>query len=130
MTAGAARLALCLAATLAGCSPAVEGATRQIAAGKQVFRRCAACHTVSLDGPDTDGPNLYGVVGAAVAQRRPRFAYTAALQAFGGTWDRERLDAWLANPRRLVPGTAMTFAGLPDPKDRADVIAYLAANGD
>ena len=118
---------------LAGCDPH-PSAPRQTAggdasAGAAVFRRCAACHTISSSGSDTDGPNLYGVVGAPVAERRPRFAYTAALQRFGGVWDRKRLDAWLANPRRLVPGTAMTFAGLPNPKDRADVIAYLAANG-
>lgn len=120
---------------LAGCDPhsatpvAAGTAGGDASAGAVVFRRCAACHTISRDGSDTDGPNLYGVVGAPVAERRPRFAYTAALQGFGGRWDRKRLDAWLANPRRVVPGTAMAFAGLSDPKDRADVIAYLAANG-
>ncbi len=118
---------------LAGCDPQ-QPAPRQTAggdaqAGAVVFRRCAACHTITGSGSDTDGPNLYGVVGAPVAERRPRFAYTAALQALGGNWDRTRLDAWLRNPRRMVPGTTMNFAGLQDPKDRADVIAYLAANG-
>ncbi|TXC70111.1 cytochrome c family protein [Sphingomonas ginsenosidivorax] len=118
---------------LAGCDPH-SPAPRQTtggdaAAGAIVFRRCAACHTITSSGSDTDGPNLYGVVGAPVAERRPRFAYTAALQAAGGVWDTKRLDTWLANPRRMVPGTAMNFVGLQDPKDRADVIAYLAANG-
>jgi cytochrome c len=122
-----------LAVLLAGCGPQTAEPRRtgggDAQAGAVVFRRCAACHTISSSGPDTDGPNLYGVVGAPVAERRPRFAYTAALQGLGGSWDPKRLDAWLANPRRMVPGTAMNFAGLRDPKDRADVIAYLAANG-
>jgi len=122
-----------LAVLLAGCGPQPPEPRRtgggDAQAGAVVFRRCAACHTISSSGPDTDGPNLYGVVGAPVAERRPRFAYTAALQGLGGSWDPKRLDAWLANPRRMVPGTAMNFVGLRNPKDRADVIAYLAANG-
>ncbi|WP_076073243.1 c-type cytochrome [Sphingomonas montana] len=93
--------------------------------GARIFRRCAACHTVGANGGDTDGPNLHGVVGQPIARRRPRFAYTASLAAVGGTWTPTRLDAWLANPRAVAPGTSMAFAGLPDPQDRADVIAYL-----
>jgi cytochrome c len=68
-------------------------------------------------------------VGGPIGERRPRFSYTAGLKALGGTWDAERMDRWLTNPRRMVPGTTMAFAGLPDPKDRADVIAYLATQG-
>ena len=64
-----------------------------------------------------------------IGERRPRFAYTAGLKALGGTWDAARMDQWLANPRRMVPGTTMAFAGVPDPKDRADVIAYLSTQG-
>jgi cytochrome c len=118
---------------LAGCDPhpapvARGSAAGDAQAGAPVFRRCAACHTISRSGTDTDGPNLYGVVDAPVAARRPRYGYTAALQDAGGTWDRRRLDTWLTNPRRMVPGTSMNFAGLSDPKERADVIAYLAAH--
>ena len=99
-------------------------------AGARLFVQCKACHTVGATAPDTDGPNLHGVVGGPVAQRRPRFAYTAALQATGGVWDVARLDAWLRDPRAAVPGTTMRFAGLADPQQRADVIAYLALQDD
>ena len=64
-------------------------------------------------------------MGRPIAQNSPRFGYTAALRQVGGTWTRDRLDAWLTNPKALVPGTSMGFAGLSDPLDRADVIAYL-----
>jgi cytochrome c len=117
-----------LALALAGCGSGSEDprSTNQVANGERIFQRCTACHTIGQYAPDTDGPNLYGVVGGPIGERRPRFSYTAGLKALGGTWDAKRLDQWLANPRKLVPGTTMAFAGLPDPKDRADVIAYLS----
>ena len=121
---------LLLTLALAGCGPGPDaGATDQVARGERVFRRCTACHTIGQSGGDTDGPNLYGVVGGPIGERRPRFSYTAGLKALGGNWDAKRMDAWLTNPRKMVPGTTMAFAGLPDPKDRADVIAYLSAQG-
>jgi cytochrome c len=116
---------------LAACgSPATQPEQeRRVEAGAAVFRRCTACHTIGRDASDTDGPNLYGVVGAPVAERRPRFGYTAGLKSLGGVWTAERLDTWLTNPRRLVPGTTMAFGGLSNADDRANVIAYLAAQG-
>lgn len=134
--------ALATLLVLAGCgsppAPVAHGPAAPIAerlrtadpaAGAVAFRACTACHTIGEGGPDTDGPNLFGVVGGPVAGRRERFAYTSALRAVGGVWDAAKLDAWLTDPQKLAPGTKMAFAGLPDPKQRADVIAYLAAQG-
>jgi cytochrome c len=95
-------------------------------AGARLFGRCAACHTIGQGAPNRAGPNLFGIVGKPIAAN-PSFGYTQALKAVGGTWDAKRLDAWLAAPSRFAPGTRMTFAGLQDPLDRADVIAYLGA---
>jgi len=97
--------------------------------GRQIFYRCEACHTLGAGSGDRAGPNLWAVLGKPVATNSDRFGYTAALKAFGGTWTCARMDAWLANPRQTVSGTAMTFEGLPDGADRADVIAWLASNG-
>ncbi len=121
--------AMFLAIGLAGCGSSPAGSSEEdaVALGAVVFRRCAACHTIGSGGSDTDGPNLYGVVGAPVAARRVRYGYTANPKALGGVWTEQRLDTWLTNPRRMVPGTSMAFAGLSDPKDRANVIAFLAA---
>jgi len=94
-------------------------------AGARGFGQCAACHSIAAGGADRNGPNLHGVYGAPIAQNRPRFGYTDALQAQRGVWDDRRLDRWLADPRADVPGTTMTFAGVRDPLARADLIAYL-----
>lgn len=122
---------LLLALALAGCGSGSEPSrsTSQIASGERIFRRCTACHTIGQYASDTDGPNLYGVVGGPVGERRQRFPYTAGLKALGGTWDAKRLDQWLTDPRKLAPSTTMAFAGLRDSKDRADVIAYLSTQG-
>lgn len=95
------------------------------AAGEKVFGQCFACHSIDRYAADRSGPNLFGVIGAPVGQRRPRFPYSGALQAAGGTWTPARMDVWLTNPKAMVPGTAMGFPGLADPLDRADLIAYL-----
>jgi cytochrome c len=94
-------------------------------AGARRFGQCAACHSIAAGGADRNGPNLHGAFGAAIAQNRPRFGYTDALQAQRGVWDERRLDRWLADPRAMVPGTSMAFAGVRDPLARADLIAYL-----
>jgi cytochrome c len=97
--------------------------------GRHLFYRCGACHNLTQGSGDRAGPNLWGVVGKPVATNSGRFGYTGALIAFGGTWTCERLDRWLTNPRKTVPGTTMTFEGLANGADRADVIAWLASNG-
>ncbi|WP_051083440.1 c-type cytochrome [Sphingomonas sp. Mn802worker] len=97
--------------------------------GRAVFRQCAACHTIDAGTGDRDGPNLHGVTHAQVGRNSARFGYTAALQSVGGEWTCARLDHWLTNPAAFAPGTSMHFPGLRNGLDRADVIAYLYANG-
>ena len=85
---------------------------------------CVACHTFNEGGRAGIGPNLYGVVGGPHGHMAG-FAYSAALKAHAGPWTYEELDQWLTKPNAYAPGTKMTFAGISDPKERADVIDYL-----
>lgn len=98
--------------------------TADLANGKKQFGTCRSCHTITPDGPNMTGPNLYAVFGRK-AGTKPDFAYSDALVAAGWTWDAARLDGWLADPRGYLPGTKMSFAGLDDANDRRDLIAYL-----
>jgi cytochrome c len=92
--------------------------------GAQVAKQCQVCHNLQEGQGPKVGPDLYGVVGRPVASM-PNFHYSAALKAKGGTWTFDALNKWLTNPRADVPGTAMTFAGISNEKQRADVVAYL-----
>ena len=92
--------------------------------GAQVAKQCQACHNFQEGAGPKVGPDLYSVVGRPVASV-PGFSYSIALQKLGGTWTFDALNKWLTKPSADVPGTAMTFAGLSNPKQRADIIAYL-----
>src|SRR5687768_13838833 len=94
------------------------------AKGEQVFKKCAACHNAEPGGPNALGPALFGVMGNPVAGH-PGFAFSPALKEKGGSWDWETMSQWLANPKKFAPGTKMTFAGLGNPEDRANVMAFL-----
>jgi cytochrome c len=98
--------------------------TGDLANGQSRFALCRSCHTITEGGPDMTGPNLHGVFGRQVGTK-PGYAYSAPVKAAGFIWDGEHLDKWLADPRGFMPGTKMSFAGLKDPKDRIDLIAYL-----
>ena len=93
--------------------------------GKTIFARCSICHTVQKGGANGLGPNLFGVVGRKAATA-PNFAFSSALKNSGITWTPDKLKAWVSGPARLVPGTKMAFAGIANPKQIDDVIAYLA----
>jgi len=104
-------------------------ASADVAAGEKVFAKCAACHTVNQGGANGIGPNLYATVGEAIGQGKGGFAFSEALKSKGGEWSFENLDHWLKSPREFAPGTKMTFAGLSNPADRANLIAWLNTQG-
>ncbi|MEP7222346.1 MAG: cytochrome c family protein [Novosphingobium sp.] len=97
------------------------------AKGANTFKKCTSCHTDTAGGPGGIGPNLYGIVGRAIASGS--FAYSDDLKKVGGKWDWASLDHWLKHPKSMAAGTKMTFAGLEDGADRANVIAYLNTQG-
>lgn len=103
--------------------------TADPAKGADVFKKCAACHTINQGGANGVGPNLYATLGEGIAQGKGGYAFSDALKSVGGTWDFERMNAWLTSPRKFANGTKMTFAGLSSPEDRANVIAYLNQQG-
>lgn len=102
--------------------------TGDSAAGAKTFRQCMACHS-SEKGVNEVGPSLHGVIGRK-AGTVPGFHYSSANKNSGITWSEPELFAYLKAPQKVVPGTYMTFAGLPKPQDRANVIAYLKTQGD
>ena len=103
--------------------------TADAAKGADVFKKCAACHTINQGGANGVGPNLYATVGEAIAQGKAGYDFSGALKAVGGSWDFDKLNAWLTSPRKFADGTKMTFAGLSNPQDRANVILYLNQQG-
>ena len=108
------------AAALAASLPA--GDSRR---GAEVYTRCEACHSLQYN---RTGPRHCGVVGRK-AGSVPGFEYSPAMKRSELTWDEGTLDRFLADPPRVVPGTAMTYAGITDAQERADVIAYLRQAG-
>lgn len=100
------------------------------AAGEQVFKKCTACHNADKGGSNALGPNLWGVLGEEVGKGANGFAFSPALSGVGGTWNWDNLSQWLTSPKKFAPGTKMTFAGLSNPQDRANVIAFLNAHSD
>ena len=100
------------------------------ARGEEIFKKCAICHTVDKGGANMIGPNLYGVVGAKIAHHEG-YDYSPAVKAKEGDWTYDNLDHMIESPNTFAPGTKMAmFPGLPDAKERADVIAFLRTKND
>lgn len=106
---------------------AAVDAEKVLKQGKQAFMRCIACHTVEADGPVTLGPNLHGIVGRG-AGTQEGFAYSAALQNSGLTWDEETLQRWISNPAKTVPGNKMVYVNTLKQEDVSALIQYLSSN--
>lgn len=92
--------------------------------GERQAQWCKACHSLEKGGPHMIGPALYGFFGTEVGTRSG-FEYSAVLRDADFVWTPAAVDAWLAQPGRFLPGNRMTFAGVADPDDRNDLIAYL-----
>lgn len=103
-------------------------ASADVAKGEQSFKKCVACHNADPGGANALGPALFGVMGRPIAGH-PGFAYTPALKEAGGVWDWDKMSAWLANPKKFAPGNKMTFPGIGNPEERANVLAFLNSRG-
>ena len=102
-------------------------------AGKNIFNKCAICHTIGKGEPNKVGPNLWGIVKANVGRHADDFKYSDAMLKHGQevvNWDYEELYRYLYSPKARVPGTKMAFAGLKKDDERANLIAYLRAQSD
>lgn len=120
------------AAAMAGAaisiSFAASGAQAGDAAkGEQVFKRCAACHTIEAGAPNRVGPNLHGVVGRE-AGSLDGYPYSKGMKNAGFVWDEANLKEYLKDPKKKVPHNKMGFPGLKKEDQIEDVIAYLKAN--
>ncbi len=101
-------------------------ATGNPAAGAGIYTRCEACHALAYD---RTGPRHCGLIGRK-AGSVPGFAYSDAMKRSGIVWNAATLDRFLADPLRAVPGTTMGYAGVADPRERADLIAFLREQSD
>lgn len=95
--------------------------------GQEAFQQCAACHSLA-PGEHGMGPSLHDIVGRT-AGAADGFAYSEALEDSGIAWTESNLDEWLADPDAMIPGNQMPFPGIEESEMRADIIAYLKAQG-
>lgn len=111
--------------------PALAQDADLAAQGAKVWKRCAACHMIGDGAENRVGPELNGIVGRTAGSLED-FKYSDAMKKAGAdglVWDNDKLFAYLENPKAMVPGTKMAFAGLKNEDDRHAVVAYIDANG-
>jgi cytochrome c len=105
-------------------------ANADVKRGEVSHNKCVACHTFDKGGRNMVGPNLYGVIGREKGTE-PGFNYSAAFKkAAKGPWTPDEIYQFVKNPRAFIPGTSMTFAGIPRASERADLIAFLNSKSD
>jgi cytochrome c len=104
-------------------------ANADIGRGENSAKKCAACHTFAKGGRTLVGPNLWAIVGRPKASEAG-FNYSASLKSKGGNWTVDDLNQFILNPKGMIPGTNMTFAGVQRGGERADLIAYLNSLSD
>jgi cytochrome c len=104
-------------------------AAPNVEAGKGVFKKCAACHTVDKGGENKIGPNLWGVIGRPVGQHAG-FGYSDAVKSKGGNWGWEQFAGYIWKPTEYIPGNKMAFVGVQDPQDLSDLMAYMRTLSD
>ena len=118
--------AFLLTAGLALALGSTNATAADVEAGKKVFKKCKACHSLK-PGKKKVGPSLHDVVGNKAGQFKG-FKYSKAMKKADNTWDYASLDAYLKKPRKFLKGTKMSLVGLKKKKDRDNVIAYIKAN--
>ena len=94
--------------------------------GQKLFDECVACHAPERGASGGVGPNLHGVIGRKAGEVA-EFRYSPAMKRSGVTWNERELDAYIAEPQKKIPGNRMPYSGMPEARDRADLIAYLMA---
>ena len=117
------RMRVLLVAAVAVLAAGAARADGDAARGEKRFEECATCHSTER-GVNNVGPSLFGVLGRKAGEIAD-FRYSPAMRTSGITWTAQTLDKFVADPQQEVPGNRMPFAGMPDPGDRADLIAYL-----
>jgi cytochrome c len=94
--------------------------------GQKLFEECVACHATERGATGGVGPSLYGVIGRKAGEVAD-FRYSPAMKRSGLTWNERELDAYIADPQKKLPANRMPYSGMPEARDRADLIAYLNA---
>ena len=97
--------------------------------GKKVFKKCAACHSINVDGGNKIGPKLWNVMFRPVGSVAD-YKYSKALSSYGKEWTWEEMNGFLIKPSKWIKGNKMGFAGLKKEEDRASVLLYLNENSD